>query len=219
MPTDPPFLLVRKWLTGCFIHWEVPQRAPEANVEIRGQSHCAPLDSVGTVTLVHEKILSPQVISNIRVNIRMGAESRPVEAGILKDIQNMGVGSFGKEPKKDGSLKRCWGQVRRIEGEDIHPAPHPLPHYIVQNDLFYCVAQWSGAEKQLLVVLKKKTETILELARSHLLAGHLGARNTIEQIRYWFHWLGLNAEVKMFCQGCRNCHLTPWTVVKVRPGA
>lgn len=63
------------------------------------------------------------------------------------------------------------GESDQIEGEDVHPAPHPVPHFIVQNGLLYCVAQWSGEEKQLLVVPKAKMGMILELAHSHPLAG------------------------------------------------
>ncbi len=37
--------------------------------------------------------------------------------------------------------------MRVIEGKEVHPAPHPVPHFIVQNGLLYCVAQRRGEEK------------------------------------------------------------------------
>ncbi|KAL0199496.1 hypothetical protein M9458_008036, partial [Cirrhinus mrigala] len=39
-------------------------------------------------------------------------------------------------------------------------------------------------------------------------AGHLGAANTTQRIRDRFHWPGLEAEVKRFCQACPTCQAT-----------
>ncbi len=52
---------------------------------------------------------------------------------------------------------------------------------------------------------KTKTETVLELARAHPMAGHLGMEKTIKRIRDRFHWPGLDAEVKRFCRSCPTC--------------
>ncbi|KAI2652404.1 Retrovirus-related Pol polyprotein [Labeo rohita] len=113
-----------------------------------------------------------------------------------------------KEQHADDRLKHCWTQVRIIEGQETQPGPHPLPYFVVQNGLLYCVAQRRGEEKQLLVVPKSKTETVLELTHSHPLAGHLGAHNTTQRIRDRFHWLGLEAEVNRFCEACPTCQRT-----------
>ncbi|KAL1248849.1 hypothetical protein QQF64_022167 [Cirrhinus molitorella] len=98
--------------------------------------------------------------------------------------------------------------VRVIDGRELHPAPHPVPHFIVQNGLLYCVTQRRGEEKTLLVVPKSKTETVMELAHSHPMAGHLGAQKTAQRIRDRFHWPGLDADVKRFCQACPTCQRT-----------
>lgn len=58
------------------------------------------------------------------------------------------------------------------------------------------------------MVPRTKTETVLELAQSHPLAGHLGANNTIHRVRDRFHRPGLEAEVKRFCQACPTCQRT-----------
>ncbi|KAL0169058.1 hypothetical protein M9458_037280, partial [Cirrhinus mrigala] len=76
--------------------------------------------------------------------------------------QVVGGGSFGKEQREDDRLKHRWTQVRRIDGQDVLPLPHPLPNFIVRNGLLYCVAQRRGEERELLVVPKTKTETILD---------------------------------------------------------
>ncbi|KAL0148421.1 hypothetical protein M9458_056231 [Cirrhinus mrigala] len=110
--------------------------------------------------------------------------------------------------REDDRLKHCWTQIRVVDDEDVLPWPHPLPHFIVRNGLLYCVAQRRGEEKELLVVPRNKTETVLELAHSHPMAGHLGAANTAQRIRDRFHWPGLDADVRAFCQACPTCQIT-----------
>ncbi len=97
--------------------------------------------------------------------------------------QVKGGGAFAKEQLGDERLKYCWTQVRIVEGKDTQPPPHPTPHFVVQNGLLYCIAQRRGEEAKLLVVTRSKTETVIELAHSHPMAGHLGAQNTIQRIR------------------------------------
>ncbi len=98
------------------------------------------------------------------------------------------------------------------------PAAHSLPHLIIQNGLLYCVVQRRGGEEKLfLVVPRIKTETVLKLVHSHPLAGHLGAANTTQRICDRFHWLGLEDEVKGFCQVCSTCQvMSPRTPPPVR---
>ncbi len=56
----------------------------------------------------------------------------------------MGGGSFGREQREDDRLKHCWAQVRILDGKEVQPGPHPLPHFVVQKGLLYCVAQRRG---------------------------------------------------------------------------
>ncbi len=137
-------------------------------------------------------------------------ESPSQSSNLFFDVfqQVKGGGSFAKEHSGTTGLKHCWTQVRVIEGKETQPPPHPTPHFIVQNGLLYCVAQRRGEEVKLLVVPRTKTEAIMELAHSHPMAGHLGAQNTTSRIRDRFHWPGLDADVKRFCQACPVCQRT-----------
>ncbi|KAI2645697.1 Retrovirus-related Pol polyprotein from transposon 17.6 [Labeo rohita] len=74
--------------------------------------------------------------------------------------------------------------------------------------LKHCWSQRRGEEKELLVVPRGKTEAVLELAHAHPMAGHLGTGNSIQRIRDRFHWPGLDADVKAFCQACPTCQIT-----------
>ncbi len=138
-------------------------------------------------------------------------ESPSQTTNLFFDVYQQAKGGGGCSPKEqhgDDRLKHCWTQVRTIEGEEVHPPPHPVPHFVVQNGLLYCVAQWRGEERKLLVVPRSKTESVMELAHAHPMAGHLVAQNTIQRIRDRFHWPGLDGEVKRFCQACPTCQRT-----------
>ncbi|KAL1249191.1 hypothetical protein QQF64_020196 [Cirrhinus molitorella] len=112
-------------------------------------------------------------------------ESPSQNTNLYYDVfqQVTGGGAFAKAQLVDDRLKNAWAQVRVIEGETVHPAPHPVPHFVVQNGLLYCVAQRRGEKKTLLVVPREKTEIVMELAHAHPMAGHLGVQNTIQRIR------------------------------------
>ncbi|KAL1250905.1 hypothetical protein QQF64_018701 [Cirrhinus molitorella] len=122
--------------------------------------------------------------------------------------QVTGGGTFAKAQHEDDRLKNAWAQVRVVENQTVIPGPHPVPHFIVRNGLLYCVAQRRGEEKKLLVVPRSKTETVMELAHAHPMAGHLGAQNTTQRIRDRFHWPGLEGDVRRFCQACPTCQRT-----------
>uniref|UniRef100_A0A8C1LU18 Gypsy retrotransposon integrase-like protein 1 n=1 Tax=Cyprinus carpio TaxID=7962 RepID=A0A8C1LU18_CYPCA len=139
-----------------------------------------------------------------------GGESPSQNSNLFFDVfqQIAGGGTLANEQRGDERLKHCWSQVRVAEGEDLQPAPHPTPHFVVQNGLLYCVAQRRGEEKTLLVVPRSKVQTVLELAHAHPMAGHLGAQNTAQRIRDRFHWPGLEGDVKRYCQACPTCQRT-----------
>ncbi len=76
--------------------------------------------------------------------------SANVYADVFQQV-TMG-GSFSCEQRDDERLRHCWEQVRRVDGENRLPPPHPLPHFVISNGLLYCVAHRQGEEKLLLVV-------------------------------------------------------------------
>ncbi|KAL1276098.1 hypothetical protein QQF64_035721 [Cirrhinus molitorella] len=90
-----------------------------------------------------------------------GGESPSLNLNLFFDVfqQVAEGGVFSKAQHEEDCLKHCWAQVRVIEGKEVQPAPHPVPHFIVKNGLLYCVASQRGEEKTLLVVPQAKTET------------------------------------------------------------
>ncbi len=73
-------------------------------------------------------------------------ESPAQTSNLYYDVfqQVSGGGAFAKEQHGDDRLKHCWTQVRVIKGKEVRPVPHPIPHFIVQNGLLYCVTQRRG---------------------------------------------------------------------------
>ncbi len=141
---------------------------------------------------------------------REGESTNKNSANVYADVfqQVTTGGSFSHEQREDEHLRHCWKQVHRVDGEDRLLPPHPLPHFVINNGLLYCVAHRRGEKKLLLVVPRAKAEMVIELAHSHPMAGHLGVLNTVQRIRDRFHWPGLDGEVKKFCQACPTCQRT-----------
>lgn len=48
----------------------------------------------------------------------------------------------------------------------------------------------------------------MHLAHFLCLGGHLGARNMLENLKNWFTWPGMHAEVHTFCKACPKCQRT-----------
>ncbi|KAL0185140.1 hypothetical protein M9458_020837, partial [Cirrhinus mrigala] len=107
-------------------------------------------------------------------------ESPPPDSNLFFDVfqQVTGGGDFGKAQKEDDRPS-----PRRTGGLSSTPSSPTLRR-----------AKRGGG--------REKTETVLKLAHSHPMAGHLGVQNTTQRIRDRFHWPGLEAEVKSFCQAC-----------------
>ncbi len=77
-------------------------------------------------------------------------ESPSQNPNVFYDVfqQVTGGGSFGRAQREDDRLKHCWSQVCTVDGKDMRPKPHPLPHFVVENGLLYCVAQRRGRKKK-----------------------------------------------------------------------
>ncbi|KAF4075159.1 hypothetical protein AMELA_G00231410 [Ameiurus melas] len=118
-------------------------------------------------------------------------------------------GQFGREQKEDDRLKHCWAQVSAIEGIDQSPDLRlPNTYFLVKGGLLHQRACHRGEQVDLLVVPRMKTPLVMHLAHANPLGGHLGPQNTLEKLRDWFIWPGMDAEVREFCQRCPQCQRT-----------
>ncbi|GFW40891.1 retrovirus-related Pol polyprotein from transposon opus [Trichonephila clavipes] len=67
-----------------------------------------------------------------------------------------------------------------------------------------------------LVILKCRRTEVLKLAHTSVFSSHMGPKKTLERIKYSFFWEGLRANVKKFCESCKECQLTRSVRIKLR---
>ena len=105
----------------------------------------------------------------------------------------------------DESLRPAWEQARTVSlGEGNM--------FFVREGLLY--RRWSpvGAgedrEVEQLVLPQQCRESVLRLAHSIPLAGHVGKRKTADRILQRFYWPTLFKEVDVYCRSCPECQKT-----------
>ena len=59
-----------------------------------------------------------------------------------------------------------------------------------------------------LVVPSKYRTLVIRLAHESIMSGHLATRRTVSRVLSEFHWPGIQADVKRFCQSCDVCQKT-----------
>lgn len=92
-------------------------------------------------------------------------------------------GNLEREQKEDDSLRHCWGQVRMIDGIDQHPEQQlPDTYFMVSNGLLYYWTECRGQPCDLLVVPCSKMQSLMHLAHSHPLGGHVKPHITLAKL-------------------------------------
>ncbi|XP_058850824.1 uncharacterized protein LOC131699088 isoform X1 [Acipenser ruthenus] len=83
----------------------------------------------------------------------------------------------------------------------------PTPHFLLNNGLLYRVIRGTlqGEHTHQLLVPHSQRNTIMRLAHTHLLGGHLGTDKTRDRILLRFFWPGVWREVADFCESCPEC--------------
>ncbi|GFU19850.1 retrovirus-related Pol polyprotein from transposon opus [Trichonephila clavipes] len=57
---------------------------------------------------------------------------------------------------------------------------------------------------------------MLRQAHTSVFSSQMGLKKTLERIKYSFFWEGLRADVKKFCESCKECPLTRSVRIKDR---
>lgn len=92
-----------------------------------------------------------------------------------------------------------------MDEEVCQPAPHLIPHFVVRYGLLSSTARGGGREKELFVVSKGKKPLIFEPTPWPVIWEQL---KTIQHIRNGFYWLGIEEDIKGYCQSCPTCQRT-----------
>uniref|UniRef100_A0A8C5QMW5 Gypsy retrotransposon integrase-like protein 1 n=1 Tax=Leptobrachium leishanense TaxID=445787 RepID=A0A8C5QMW5_9ANUR len=126
------------------------------------------------------------------------------------DFQDLGVhcGNFRAAQWEDATLKAARENVQVMEGKVVDPdKPLGFPYFKVENNLLYRVDKKGEEEVEQLLVPQSHRNTVLELAHSHVLGGHLGTDKTRERVLARFYWPGIFSAIERFCKSCPECQL------------
>ncbi|GFT07568.1 retrovirus-related Pol polyprotein from transposon opus [Trichonephila clavipes] len=133
----------------------------------------------------------------------LGTKDEEVTAEMDKGI--MVADSFRSEQECCAELALVWKYVKEGKGN----------YYEVDGYLFRRDKILGESIGQLVIPKCRRTE-VLKLAHTSVFSSHMGPKKTLERIKYSFFWEGLRADVKKFCESCKECQLTRSVRIKDR---
>ncbi|GFS57408.1 retrovirus-related Pol polyprotein from transposon opus [Trichonephila clavipes] len=133
----------------------------------------------------------------------LGTKDVEVTAEMDKGI--MVADSFRSEQECCAELALVWKYAKEGKGN----------YYEVDGYLFRRDKILGESIGQLVIPKCRRTE-VLKLAHTSVFSSHMGSKKTLERIKYSFFWEGLRADVKKFCESCKECQLTRWVRIKDR---
>ncbi|GFU59559.1 retrovirus-related Pol polyprotein from transposon opus [Trichonephila clavipes] len=133
----------------------------------------------------------------------LGTKDEEVTAEMDKGI--MVADSFRSEQECCAELALVWKYAKEGKGNY-----YEVDGYLFRRDkiLGECIGQ--------LVIPKCRRTEVLKLAHTSVFSSHMGPKKTLERIKYSFFWEGLRADVKKFCESCKECQLTRSVRIKDR---
>jgi transposase InsO family protein len=95
------------------------------------------------------------------------------------------------------------GRQRRKEKREVLTMMRTPQHLVVRNDVLYKRSVLGGGTVYRLVVPICLRATALRGVHDDL--GHLGIERAVSLARSRFYWVNMDADIKTYCQQCRNC--------------
>ncbi|GFX43837.1 retrovirus-related Pol polyprotein from transposon opus [Trichonephila clavipes] len=133
----------------------------------------------------------------------LGTKDEEVTAEMDKGI--MVADSFRSEQEGCAELALVWKYAKEGKGN----------YYEVDGYLFHRDKILGESIGRLVIPKCRRTE-VLKLAHTSVFSSHMGPKKTLERIKYSFFWEGLRADVKKFCESCKECQLTRSVRIKDR---
>ncbi|GFX96013.1 retrovirus-related Pol polyprotein from transposon opus [Trichonephila clavipes] len=135
--------------------------------------------------------------------VTLGTKDEEVTAEM--DKGSMVADSFRSEQECCAELALAWKYAKEGKGN----------YYEVDGYLFRRDKILGESIGQLVIPKCRRTE-VLKLAHTSVFSSHMGPKKTLERIKYSFFWEGLRANVKKFCESCKECQLTRSVRIKDR---
>ncbi|GFX96802.1 hypothetical protein TNCV_1648371 [Trichonephila clavipes] len=133
----------------------------------------------------------------------LGTKDEEVTAEM--DKGSMVADSFRSEQECCAELALAWKHAKEGKGN----------YYEVDGYLFHRDKILGESIGQLVIPKCRRTE-VLKLTYTSVFSSHMGPKKTLERIKYSFFWEGLRADVKKFCESCKECQLTRSVRIKDR---
>ncbi|GFT38052.1 retrovirus-related Pol polyprotein from transposon opus [Trichonephila clavipes] len=133
----------------------------------------------------------------------LGTKDEEVTAEM--DKGSMVADSFRSEQECCAELALAWKYAKEGKGNY-----YEVDGYLFRRDKIL------GESIGKLVIPKCRRTEVLRLAHTSVFSSHMGPKKTFERIKYSFFWEGLRANVKKFCESCKECQLTPSVRIKDR---
>ncbi|GFU48774.1 retrovirus-related Pol polyprotein from transposon opus [Trichonephila clavipes] len=133
----------------------------------------------------------------------LGTKDEEVTAEMDKGI--MVADSFRSEQECCAELALVWKYAKDGKGNY-----YEVDGYLFRRDKIL------GENIGQLVIPKCRRTEVLKLAHTSVFSSHMGPKKTLERIKYSFFWEGLRADVKKFCESCKECQLTRSVRIKDR---
>ncbi|GFW41277.1 retrovirus-related Pol polyprotein from transposon opus [Trichonephila clavipes] len=133
----------------------------------------------------------------------LGTKDEEVTAEM--DKGSMVADSFRSEQECCTELALAWKYAKEGKGN----------YYEVDEYLFRRDKILGESIGQLAIPKCRRTE-VLKLAHTSVFSSHMGPKKTLERIKYSLFWEGLRANMKKFCESCKECQLTRSVRIKDR---
>ncbi|GFY07339.1 retrovirus-related Pol polyprotein from transposon opus [Trichonephila clavipes] len=133
----------------------------------------------------------------------LGTKEEEVTSEMDKGI--MVADCFRSEQEGCAELALVWKHAKEGRGNY-----YEVDGYLFQRDKIL------GESIGQLVIPKCRRTEVLSLAHTSVFSRHMGPKKTLERIKYSFFWEGLRADVKKFCESCKECQLTRSVRIKDR---
>ncbi|GFU34062.1 retrovirus-related Pol polyprotein from transposon opus [Trichonephila clavipes] len=133
----------------------------------------------------------------------LGTKDEEVTAEM--DKGSMVADSFRSEQECYAELALAWKHAKEGKGNC-----YEVDGYLFHRDKIL------GENIGQLVIPKCRRTEVLRLAHTSVFSSHMGPKKTLERIKYSFFWEGIRADVKKFCESCKESQLTRSVRIKDR---
>ena len=156
--------------------------------------------------LEQEKIYNPSFTAAMKLrsdtlkemlDVNENSESEERETTMREDAskeEETKTENFKKEQLTCDTLQEAWKLAKKKKGG-----------YVIEDSILYHEELVCGNRIRQLVIPEIRRCKILDIAHESVFGAHLGARKTIQRIKYSFYWPGMIKEIKAYCSSCHGC--------------